>query len=134
MVALTLHREVGIDVEQMRPTIDAASIVDRYFSAGERATWHSLPEHARLAAFFRCWTRKEAYLKARGIGLASGLDRFEVSFAPGEPARLLQRDPTDSDAPWHMYDVSPGGDYAAACVVEGPIEQLSIHDWPKSEQ
>ena len=130
LVALTLEQEVGVDVEHVRPSIDASGIVERFFAAGERAVWRTLPEHEQTAAFFRCWTRKEAYLKARGIGLSSGLDRFEVSFAPSEAACLLRCDPTDSIANWHLYDVSPSEEYLAACVVEGAIEQISLHDWP----
>jgi 4'-phosphopantetheinyl transferase len=130
MVALTLGREVGIDVERVRPSLDVANIVERYFAPGERAAWRALPECQRLAAFFRCWTRKEAYLKARGVGLSSGLDRFEVSLAPDEPARLLRgSEPSDSGAQWCVYDVSPGGEYIAACVVEGEAESVSVADW-----
>jgi 4'-phosphopantetheinyl transferase len=131
LVALMLDREVGVDVEYVRPLSDMERIVGRYFAPGERTTWHALPEHERLAAFFRCWTRKEAYLKAQGIGLSAALDQFEVSLAPGEPARLLGGGQSQqSDTRWELYDVSPGQGYLAACAVEGRVEKLSVFDWP----
>ncbi len=131
MVALALDREVGVDVEHVRYFADAASIVQRYFAPGERARWQAMPDHEQRAAFFRAWTRKEAYLKARGIGLSAGLDQFEVSLVPGEPTRLVPDVGTaDSPVPWHVYDVSPGNGYLAACAVEGGIEKASVYDWP----
>jgi 4'-phosphopantetheinyl transferase len=132
MIALVLGREVGLDVERVRPLGDAGHIVGRYFSPGEQAAWCALPDHQRLPAFFRCWTRKEAYLKARGIGLSAGLDRFQVSLGPDEPPRLLWvGDPTDSVARWQMYDVSSEPEYMAACVVEQGVERLSLDQWPR---
>ncbi len=132
MVAVALDREVGVDIERLRPFLDIEEIVERYFAPGEQATWRELPDRERLDAFFRCWTRKEAYLKARGIGLSSGLDQVEVSFAPGETARLLRDQSLGqlSDG-WQMYDVSPPGKgYMAACVVEKGIDRLTVHQWP----
>jgi 4'-phosphopantetheinyl transferase len=130
LIAVALDCEVGVDVEHVRPIDDVESIVKRYFAPGEQAAWRALPERERLGGFFRCWTRKEAYLKARGIGLSGGLDRFEVSLAPDEPPRLLQvADPSDAAARWQMYDVPAGQGYLAACVVEGVVEKLSLFDW-----
>jgi 4'-phosphopantetheinyl transferase len=130
LVGVTLEQRIGVDVEHGRSLVDAESIVKRYFSAGERARWQALAEDERLPAFFRGWTRKEAYLKARGVGLSAGLDRFEVSFAAGEPTCLVEEGGTpDSATRWQVYDVSPGGGYAAACAVEGEIEKASLYDW-----
>jgi 4'-phosphopantetheinyl transferase len=130
LIALTLECEVGVDVEHVRPMSDIANIVKRYFAPGEQAAWLALPECERLAGFFRCWTRKEAYLKARGIGLSGGLDKFEVSLAPDDPPRLLHvADPNDSPARWQMHDIAAGYGYMAACVVEGAVEKVSILEW-----
>lgn len=134
MIAVTLDREVGVDVERVRPMPDVGAIVERYFAVPERAAWRALPDYERLAAFFRCWTRKEAYLKARGIGLSQGLDRCEVSFVPGEPALVQSSDPCSSGTPWRLYDVSPGaGEYVAACAVEWEIGTLFVHQWADLE-
>ena len=85
----------------------------------------------RMAAFFRCWTRKETYLKARGVGLSGGLDRFEVSLAPGESARLVRdHDRPEAEVQWQLFDMSPDEGYMAACAVEREIEKVTVFDWP----
>lgn len=133
MVALTLDREVGVDVEFVRAFDNMENLVRRYFAPGEQAAWQNLPQSERLTAFFRCWTRKEAYLKARGIGLSAGLDQFEVSLAPGEAARLLSvRDTRDSHMQWQVYDVPAGDGHMAACVVQRDVKEMAIYDWPMS--
>ena len=104
LVGVVLDRQIGVDVEHWRPLVDAESIVKRYFAPGERARWQALPDHERLTAFYLGWTRKEAYLKARGVGLSAGLDRFEVSLVPGESTRLVEGgDTNDSATPWQVY-------------------------------
>jgi 4'-phosphopantetheinyl transferase len=133
LVGVTLDRRIGVDVEHWRSLVDAESIMKRYFAPGELACWRALPEQERLPAFFRGWTRKEAYLKARGVGLAGGLDQFEVSLVAGESTRLVEDgDTTHSATCWQVYDVSPGNGYSAACAVEGEIEEASLFDWPLS--
>src|SRR5262249_19798979 len=86
LLAIAEGRRVGLAIGQVRPMADVVSIVARYFSARERAAFQALPDDQRLEAFFRCWTRKEAYLKATGDGLSFPLDSLAVSLAPGEPA------------------------------------------------
>jgi 4'-phosphopantetheinyl transferase len=90
---------------------------------GKVAALRTLPAPMRQEAFFVCWTRKEAYLKARGEGLMLGLDQFDVSLVPGEPATLLG---TKGDAQeawrWSLQELFPGCGYVAALAVEG-------HDW-----
>ncbi len=77
-------------------------------------------------AFFACWTRKEAYIKARGDGLSLPLDQFAVSLAPGEPAALLYTawDPQEA-ARWALHDLAPGPGYRAAVAVTGHDSQLT---------
>jgi 4'-phosphopantetheinyl transferase len=85
-----------------------------------------LPEHERLPAFFRCWTRKEAYIKARGEGLTVPLADFTVSLAPGEPPALLGvRDKPDEAAKWTVCDLSSHPDYAAALALNGSLSSLT---------
>ena len=120
LLALTRHREIGVDVEFLRPISDATQIAERFFSDHECADLRGLASQDQIAAFFNCWTRKEAYLKARGEGISRGLDQFCVSLVPQEPARLLrvQWDPKEVER-WSMLSLKPTPDYIAALVVEG---------------
>ncbi|HEX2242050.1 MAG TPA: 4'-phosphopantetheinyl transferase superfamily protein, partial [Gammaproteobacteria bacterium] len=87
--AVTCAREIGIDIECIRSELAYEQIAERFFSPREVAALRTVPTSRQLKAFFDCWTRKEAYIKARGEGLSLPLDRFDVSLAPGEPATLL---------------------------------------------
>ncbi len=120
LLAVALGRPVGIDLERVRPMDDLGRIVARFFSAAERSAFFALPEDQRAEAFFRGWTRKEAYMKATGEGFAMPLDRFDVALAPGEPPGLLRVDgrPHES-ARWTFRDLVPGPEYRAALAVEG---------------
>lgn len=123
LYAFTCGREVGIDVERICPLPDAEQIAARFFSAAENAMLCALPEDQRLEAFFNCWTRKEAFLKAAGDGLTRPLDQFQVSLAPGEPARLLVVEQAPQEVlRWRLESLTPVSGYVAAIVVEG-------HDW-----
>lgn len=122
--------EIGIDVEYLRPLADCEGIAARFFSAYESRVFRALAPRHKQPAFFNCWTRKEAYLKARGHGLSSSLQAFDVSLAPGEPARLLRTsgDPQEASA-WSLQDLRPAAGYAAACAVRGPIRDLVCRQW-----
>ena len=91
--AVTRGAAVGVDVERLREVHEADRIAERFFSVPERDELRALPEASRSAGFFTCWTRKEAYVKARGEGLAHPLDAFAVSATPSSPARLSAVDP-----------------------------------------
>jgi 4'-phosphopantetheinyl transferase len=86
-----------------------------------------------VEAFFACWTRKEAYIKARGIGIALGLDRFEVSLAPGRPATLLVApEEPEAVARWRLVALAPGEGYAGALATDGTA-RLTCWQWPPAE-
>ena len=89
LYGVAVGRQVGVDVEQVRSNLDHERIAKRFFSAAEAAALRDLPPDIGAESFFRCWTRKEAYIKARGEGLAIPLASFIVSCAPGEPPALL---------------------------------------------
>jgi len=123
MLAFTRRREIGIDVEQVRRDFDAEAIANRFFSAAEHAQLAELPAANRFEAFFRCWTRKEAYIKATGEGLSLPLHQFDVSIAAGENNALLATRPNSSEAAlWSMRDIPAFSGYVAALCVRG-------HDW-----
>lgn len=115
LYAVTRAREVGVDLEQVRPLPDALPMARRFFSAGEYAALTALPAEQQPEAFFAGWTRKEAYLKALGAGLTTELSGFTVSLEPGEDARLVSvaGDPAEA-ARWGMVAFSPAPGFVAA--------------------
>jgi 4'-phosphopantetheinyl transferase len=129
LLAFAQGRDIGVDLESVRPEVAGLRIAERYFSPAEVAALCALPESQQTEAFFNCWTRKEAYIKARGDGLSARLDQFDVSLAPGEPAELLR---TASDEPrsWTMIELEPGACYKASLVVEGRGWRLRCLQWP----
>ena len=134
VVAVGWDRAVGVDVEQYRPLPDLAALAARSFAPRERAVLDALPEAERPAAFFRCWTRKEAFIKATGQGLAQPLDAFVVSLGPDEPARFLDIDGDPGAlARWTLYDVQPPPGYAGALVVEGAVRAVYGRAWFTAE-
>lgn len=112
--------EIGVDVEVLRPMPDALSISESFFSKCEREVLRSVPAEQVAEAFFNCWTRKEAYLKAIGEGLAEPLDSFVVTLVPGEPARFLDFDKVPHEVElWSLYHLRPtDGSIAALALRE----------------
>jgi 4'-phosphopantetheinyl transferase len=115
------NRNVGIDVERIRPLNKAVPIARRFFSTTEATAIQELPESLKMLGFFNCWTRKEAYLKATGDGLSRPLDEIIVSLVPEETARLIsvagdQKEPSR----WSLIDLTPAPGYVAAVCVEAP--------------
>jgi 4'-phosphopantetheinyl transferase len=128
--AVARGRAVGIDVERVRPLPAYERLAARFFAPAERAALGALPEPQRREAFFRCWTRKEAYVKARGDGLSLALDSFEVSLAPGEPARLRRGAGGPSDgARWSLADLDLRPGYAAAVAADGGAYRVTCRPW-----
>jgi 4'-phosphopantetheinyl transferase len=123
LVAVSDNREIGVDVEYIRPDFATEDIARRFFSPHEVSAFNALSTELRVAAFFRCWTRKEAYIKAIGRGLSQPLDGFDVTLAPEAPAQLLRADDDDASR-WSLSDIDAGSDYAAALVVEGQISEI----------
>ncbi len=124
-------RPIGIDLEYQRGGIDLEGIARRFFAPGEVARWGALRAAERPAAFYRCWTRKEAYLKAHGAGLSVALDSFEVTFAAEDRPRLVWA--ADAAAlNWELFEVeAPAGFTAAGAVAaeERPVEVVDRGEW-----
>lgn len=130
VIAVALERPVGVDLERWKREMDHLELAERFFSPAERATLRSLAtRHDDLVhGFFAAWSRKEAYLKARGEGVTRGLHHFDVTLAPGEPARLIA-DRLDSAAGhWRMRSFEPEPGYSGAIVVADPFEELLLLD------
>ena len=131
LYAVTRGREVGIDLEYIRSDLAVEQIAERFFSRREIAMLRALPIDLRTYAFFLCWTRKEAYLKARGEGLSLPLDQFDVSLIPGEPAALLSTDCGSPEAlRWSLQELTPAPGYVAALAAEGHGWGLACWQWP----
>jgi 4'-phosphopantetheinyl transferase len=134
LIALTRGREIGVDLEQIRPVSDIEQIVERYFSPIEISVFLSLPPDERLEAFFNGWTRKEAFVKALGEGLARPLDEFDVTLGPDEPARLIQiRDAPQEATRWFLQALVPAQDMVAALAVEGGDWRLAHWRWSERQ-
>jgi 4'-phosphopantetheinyl transferase len=113
--AIAKERNLGIDVEHVRPESAGEDIAKRYFSAREVSDLQTLPPEVRVEGFFHCWTRKEAYLKATGMGLQIPLDSFAVSLVPEKPAQFLG----GVEPRWHLAAYHPAEGYVAAVVYDG---------------
>jgi len=120
LLAFTRWREIGVDVEQVRRDFDVEGIARRFFSTHEQEQLAALPVEERVDSFFRCWTRKEAYIKATGDGLSLPLSQFDVSLRMEETNALLATRPDGSEASrWLLREVSAGPGYIAAICVRG---------------
>jgi 4'-phosphopantetheinyl transferase len=121
LFAFAEDRELGVDVEHIRTDFASEEVARRFFSRREVETFNALPQHDQVAAFFKCWTRKEAFIKVIGKGLSQPLDKFDVTL--GLPAALLWVSGDDASR-WSLYDLEVGGDYAGALAVEGQVSRI----------
>jgi 4'-phosphopantetheinyl transferase len=129
LIGITRKREIGIDVELIRPDFASQEIAKRYFSPKDIDRLNKIPGERRTEAFFLCWTRKEAYIKAKGDGLHIPLDSFDVSLAPGEPAQLFSADESRWRIEAFVPSIVPEQRYAGAIVAEGKDWTARYFDW-----
>jgi 4'-phosphopantetheinyl transferase len=130
VIAISRAGEVGVDIEAIRPMDDGEGIAGRFFAPAEADRLCSIPPESRDEAFFACWTRKEAFVKAIGEGLSHPLDSFEVTLAPGEPARLLHvGGHPPHPARWTLAALPAIPGYAGALVVRGRPERVDYRIW-----
>ncbi|MGA9130662.1 MAG: 4'-phosphopantetheinyl transferase superfamily protein, partial [Candidatus Sulfotelmatobacter sp.] len=128
LYAFTRRREIGVDVEQARRDFDVERIARRFFSPREQRRLADFSAEERVDAFFRCWTRKEAYIKATGKGLSLPLTQFDVSLGPVNKSALLETRPDGSEAGrWFLREVRGGAGYMAALCVRG--QDWKLKDW-----
>jgi 4'-phosphopantetheinyl transferase len=130
LMAVTRDREVGIDVEYVRPDFVTNEVANHFFSPAEIKQFRAIPAELKTASFFNGWTRKEAYIKARGEGLSCPLDQFDVSLRPDERPMLLNSrvDPNDVSR-WAFQNLHAAKDYTAALAVEGQYSRLVLWDF-----
>lgn len=125
LYAISLDQNVGIDIEYIREDFSDLEIANRFFSRDEVAALKSLPVADQKKAFFLCWTRKEAFIKAKGKGLSIPLNQFDVSLIPNQPAELLKtRYDRLEVSRWSLFNIDLFPDYAAAMAAEGKNMQV----------
>jgi 4'-phosphopantetheinyl transferase len=125
LLAFVPGRKLGIDVEFIRSEFPTDEIAERYFSPQEVMELRALPPSSQVEGFYLCWTRKEAYIKARGEGLHIPLESFNVSLTPGQPERLE----TVDSSRWSVRSLYPDPLYAGALVAEGQDLRLCQWSW-----
>lgn len=129
LLAFAIGRNVGVDVELVRPDFATQQIAERYFSAQEVSELRQLPPSVQDEGFFLCWTRKEAYIKARGEGLSIPLKSFQVSLTPGKPEHLQAPDSSQ----WNLRSLRPGPRHVGALVGEGQDWHVRSWHWKSGE-
>ncbi len=128
---ITINRDIGIDIEHIQYINDADGIIQRFCSDSEKVQYHRVPENTKQLAFFLCWTRKEAFIKALGDGLTRPLDEFTVSLIPGLPVKLLSVKGGEKEAEkWSLQEITLNkDDYVAAVAVKGRRLRFYTREW-----
>ena len=130
LLAVTVDTEIGVDIEAHRPMPDLFDIAQRFFCPEECADLEAVMPDRRMEAFFRCWTRKEAYIKAIGEGLHAPLDQFRVNLAPNIEARFVHIDHSDAEAAqWSLHSLSVPKGYSAAVAYKGSPKELRFRSF-----
>ena len=129
LIAVTLGREIGVDVERVRPISELESIVESYFTPGERDTLRTMENADRRDAFYRCWTRKESYAKAIGGELAVALGGFDTMLS--QPADLPAGSAARASG-WNLHELLPADGYVGAVAIDGAVSRLMSWRWTEA--
>lgn len=134
LIALTTSRQLGVDVEEHDPKVRILKLARRFFSSDEASQLEGLPTSEQLAGFYKCWTSKEAYLKATGFGLSFSLGRFTVNLDPREqPGLLAVTDLPEESRRWQVITLPMGLRYSATLFVERLDIQTEQRFWNFAE-
>ncbi len=134
LIAATRQAALGVDVERVRFVPEADQIAAKFFSPHEAAVLNAIPAEQKMEAFFHCWTRKEAYLKATGEGIADALPRIEVSLTPAQPARLLKINGDALDASlWQLSGLAPAPGFVGALAIQADSLRLCCWRWSRTQ-
>lgn len=130
LIAVGSEHRLGVDIEKIRADVDTPTLAERFFSPRERTGLQSLPEDLRLRAFFACWTRKEAFLKATGEGLSFPLSDFSVSTHPDLAPELEEiNGEADAAKEWRLSDLLADDGFRAAVACENTRISLETYSW-----
>ncbi len=129
LIGMARSGPVGVDVERIQPRRHAERIVRRYWTPREQDAFHAAPRDRKPQAFLDGWTRKEACAKAVGVGIWTGVERFEVALGPGEPPRLLSVDgDPDAASGWRLLHLLPMPGYVGALALRGVLGPVSARE------
>ncbi len=125
VIAVVAGRAIGVDVEKVKPDVEYLELAERFFSRNEYQALSAVPSNQLGRAFFACWTRKEAFIKACGDGLSFPLSEFSVSIYPDAPATLneVRADPKAAIR-WSLFNLRPREGFIGALAVEGPPQPI----------
>lgn len=130
MLAFSMNIPIGVDIEFCKNDFNPLLIAQDFFSTNEYDKLLSLPPEMRHLAFYRCWTRKEAIIKAMGKGLAFPLSKLDVTLLPAEKPKLIKLETNDIDSGgWHLIEIKPHLNYIGAIATSGEINSVSYYDW-----
>jgi 4'-phosphopantetheinyl transferase len=129
LIAVGSERRLGVDIEKIRSDVDTAALAERFFSPRERAGLRALPDRLRVPAFYACWTRKEAFLKATGDGLSFPLADFSVTTHPDLDPELEEIRGTDARKQWLLADLRAVDGYRATVACDYPYSCLETYTW-----
>lgn len=124
LLGVTRRHEIGVDIEWIKEDYGFDEVAEQFFTKKEVSQLRALPVDLRRQAFFKCWTSKEAFLKAKGTGLSGNLDEVEIALAENQRVRIDARVPG-----WTLMELNPGGTYEAAVVVEGGSLPVNCYRW-----
>jgi len=128
--AFSKNLEIGVDIELVRDIPEMDKIVEQFFSAKEKDFLRSLPENRKKKAFYSCWTRKEAFLKAIGDGLVQSLDKFDLDLIPGELTRILRMgEDSKIESRWFIQNLKPAPNYVGAFAVKSHMFETKRWRW-----
>lgn len=130
VIAFILNHEIGVDIEKIKNDFDVLELAQNFFSATEIVALESQPKEELPKAFYRCWTRKEAFIKAEGSGLSFPLDKFAVTLDDDIEAELLetQWNPAEKNE-WQLFSFIPAKGYLGALAVANTSAKISYHNW-----
>jgi 4'-phosphopantetheinyl transferase len=133
LYAMTRAAPLGVDTERLEPVRDLDGLAARFYSPREKAALDALPEPQKTEAFFNCWTRKEAYLKATGEGISESLPKVEFTLAPGDPPRMLSiAGDARTAAKWMIYSFEPAPGFVGALAIKAKGLKLSCWRCPEN--
>lgn len=122
--------DIGVDVEKVKNDFDVLEIASNFFSALEIETLKKVPKAQQVEYFYRCWTRKESFIKAKSLGLSFPLDSFSVCIHSDKKSELLE---TKWDAAekhqWKLFTLSPKPDYLSAISIQGNIKTVKYFNF-----